>query len=441
MRTPLLSYGFKNWFSFYPKTGKIKAAALFYAIFISLIIGLISSALIFYSLTDSKRNFDILSQRQVVKNAESGLNMLLSSDNLSPQLHEEQVINLYDGANDTVLLKREAWGAFELLVSKGYSRKYKTYKTAFAGIDPEQKHHIAIYLADHNKPLSVCGETFIEGDCILPKSGVKRAYIEGKSFKGEKMIHGETTVSNKHIPELYDPFLNHASKMLLSPTSLTDSIIHVDMMREKYVKNSFTNKAVLYLNEETIELYDEFIGKVIFFSEHSIAVSKYATLEDVILIAPSIYIESGFEGTLQAFAHDTLYVGKKVRLHYPSSLNLIRTGDSPLKISLEIDESCMIEGSVLSYQQSESAGQRIRTMIHPNTTIRGHLIAKGEVELMGSVEGTVICEKFILHTKSSVYENHLMDATVSYPQLSEYFAGSFYIDYSTKKRKIAKWLN
>ena len=42
----------------------------------------------------------------------------------------------------------------------------------------------------------------------------------------------------------------------------------------------------------------------------------------------------------------------------------------------------------------------------------------------GKIFGSLYCYKFILKTRSSIYENHLLNATVDFDNLSKYYVGT-----------------
>ena len=87
-----------------------------------------------------------------------------------------------------------------------------------------------MYLADQNKPLSLTGRTQITGNCYLPKAGVKRAYIEGKSFVGNKLINGTKYNSNKTLPPINKELINENLKNFFPKESINDSLMDYERM-------------------------------------------------------------------------------------------------------------------------------------------------------------------------------------------------------------------
>ncbi len=96
---------------------------------------------------------------------------------------------------------------------------------------------------------------------------------------------------------------------------------------------------------------------------------------------------------------------------------------------------------VIFTNQSEFASDLQQTLItiEKEALLTGQLYADGFVDIKGEVRGTIWCNKFLLKTNSSVYENHLLDAIIDRSKLSAYYVGSGIIA-SGKTKKIIKWL-
>src|SRR5690606_24842775 len=61
-------------------------------------------------------------------------------------------------------------------------------------------------------------------------------------------------------------------------------------------------------------------GNYLIKSSDSLFIGRDNFLEDVIISAPKIVFEDGFEGTVQACASELIVLGREVSLHYPSAL-------------------------------------------------------------------------------------------------------------------------
>ena len=179
-------------------------------------------------------------------------------------------------------------------------------------------------------------------------------------------------------------------------------------------------------------------GNIIFVSSSTIFIGKECKIASAIFYAPKIVIEKGFIGSLQAFASDSIFIGQDVELNYPSVVGLIK-GESETGLSyLSIDEGAIVQGVV--FGTSIKGGQEIQLTIKKDAEIEGQVYCSGSVDHKGKIYGSLLCQKLILKTPSSVYENHLLNAVVDNTKLSKHFVGVNLLSQS-KARAIVRWMN
>ena len=109
---------------------------------------------------------------------------------------------------------------------------------------------------------------------------------------------------------------------------------------------SFTKEALIYEDNNPIILENLSLhGHLLIVSKRSITVKASAKLQDVILIAPEITIESNTIGTFQAMASKKIIVESNVQLAYPSALVVLHKGESIINQSRNTnqpkEESCI----------------------------------------------------------------------------------------------------
>lgn len=416
----------------------LKAGSLVYAIIIALIIALTSSSLIVYAYYSSVTAEFYLDKERVIRNARSGINLLLSRNAQAQQTVEG--VDLFGEGRDSVLIQRKNWGAFEVLVSTGVSKHNQFTFTAFAGDNFSDDTTVALYLSDMDRPLSLCGKTVLKGTCFLPKAGTKRAYIEGQNFVGAKLVDGTVHPSKQGMPELNKVLLDEIVK-LFKQLPETDSLVLVDEAElPDSIIHPFSKNAMWLYSGGELRLENHFIqGNVGVVSARKLIVESTARLEDVVLIAPEIEFKDGFEGNVQVFASDTVMVGKKCKLHYPSVIGLIRVEKSVDIPSLVIDEGTEINGVVFAWEEKMDIRKQMRIVLKKESLVNGHVYSSGLIDLQGSVYGSVACNKFILSTPSSVYENHLLNAVIDRSKLSKYFVGINLLARESNK-KVIKWI-
>ena len=162
-------------------------------------------------------------------------------------------------------------------------------------------------------------------------------------------------------------------------------------------------------------------------------------LEDVILIAPQISIKSGFKGTFQAYAIQSIHVDENCELGFPSQLCAIHSegkynpADS---LIISIGNNSKLSGAAII----ESFGLPAFIKIGKGAQISGQVYCPGPVELKGEILGSLYCNSLYFETPKAKYYNHLLNSKIDFTSLSKHFVG---IDLLTESsnRAIIKWLN
>jgi hypothetical protein len=414
----------------------LKASALVYALFISLLLITLCSAIIMVSHYSSVNAVSWEEKAKVERNAMSGISFLLGS--IEPM--EKKALDLFGKGNDSVLLSKKSWGAFEMIVSEGFSRHHRFSQVALAGNDLGSDSSMALFLADMDKPLSLCGRTEIRGTCFLPKAGVKRAYIEGQNFVGNNLINGDVKPSERNIAEVNKALITNLEKIFNKEFLEQDSVVRADEVGIPSLHHSFAKRSVVFYSSAVVRLdTNKLSGNIMVISDREVIVSEDAILQDVIICAPKVRIEKKFLGTLQVFASDSIIVAEECHLNYPSVLGIVRQEKSCDNATVIIKEKSEVSGMIFAYQEKFDNRKQVKLSLDKNTAVMGYVYTNGLLDLKGSVFGSVMCSKFILSTPSSVYENHLLSATIDRTKLSKYFVGSS-LTSTNENKKVVKWL-
>lgn len=420
----------------------IKAGALFYAIVISLIIAITSSALILSAYLTRIQYENLEVKRQLNLNADSGIKLLLSKQSLV-ELNQEKTIDLFNKGIDSVILVRKFWGAYEIIISKAVFRNYSSARTAQVGFYPDNDHLYSLHLSDKDKPLALCGNTLIKGTAYLPKAGVKRAYIEGQSFSRSLLIEGKIIQSDRILPTFNTELIENINAVFFNKSiTSNDSVLVIEnVLTGDSLNNSFQNKTLVFSSSVPIIISDGlYSGNIAVISDKQITVSSSAQLKDVLLFAPKIIIEKKFRGNIQVFASDSISIAEEVTLTYPSIVGLISSNISTSTPIIVLNKNDTIIGSVFIIKNQVAAMQPVRLLISEEAVVFGQVYSTGYVDLKGRINGSLMCDNIMLSTASSVYENHLLNAVIDVSKLPEHYTGINLVEES-KVKKIVKWLN
>lgn len=418
----------------------LKAGALIYAISISLIISIVSGSLILFSYFNSIGIETFSSKDRIAMNAMSGMNLLLSQK--GEAFAGESRIDLFGEGRDAVTLQRKSWGAFEVLVSTAAFHNHAFTQMAIAGMGADEDTSMALYLADLDKPLSLCGKTIIRGTSYISDEGLKRAYIEGQNFEGSKMTDGLVKKSQKNIPLFNKSLTEKIQSYFTDSLQSQDSIINLSATEiPDSLSNPFTERTIWLYSQGNIDLKGKKLsGNIVILSERGIKIASDVHLEDVIVLAPKIEFEENFIGNAQVFSTDTIIIGENCRFNYPTVIGLIEKKNAVIYSStIIIKEKTEITGDLFAFMEKPDEKKQMRISLNKNTIVTGHVYSSGFADLKGSVYGSVICNKLMLNTPSSVYENHLLNAVIDRTKLPAFFTGADMIAQS-KSKKIVKWL-
>ncbi len=415
----------------------LKAAALLYAVFISIIIALLSGFFILWTYYQNRYLDDEFIKERLVSDVNSAMNIVLEI----PETLNQNKINLFDDEVREITLQKKIWGFYQIIVCSGSWNRFNYSKKALIGDDIFSGDKVALYLCDQDDYLNVCGKTLLKGTCWLPKKGIKRAYIEGSSFSGTKFVEGEIKQSDKSLPELNKSMIDYNVAMLEGKPNAQDSLIWFESIQEKdTISNDFNKKTLYIYSEQIIILENKIIsGNVVIKSTKGIEIKESVKIRDAIFYAPYIILENNFQGTLQAFVSDSAKIEEDCILMYPSVIALLNKKESKTSSFISIGEKTGLSGALVLFKEKEEQKNSSVLKIEKDVKINGQVYCNSLVDHKGCVNGSLYCKRFILSTPSSVYENHLLNATVNFEGLSKYFTGISLLE-SSKKKEVIRWL-
>ncbi|HEY8402744.1 MAG TPA: hypothetical protein VIK89_15855 [Cytophagaceae bacterium] len=415
----------------------VRANALFIVVVISLIIGILTSSLILIAYHYRLQISDSLLYKRLELNANSGINLLLSDYPLP--YDEPKWVDLFKEETDSILIKKSRWGVFEVGVVKASLGKSKVVKAIEYGYKPDRVSGGALYLVDQNRPLSLCGKTILRGTCYLPEAGVKRAYIEGQSFEGDKLVHGKTERSKTSLPPLNPEVQKYVVALTENPGASGIQLKEIDWQEQDSIINSFLDSTSFIHSSSRLNISGKVIkGNVIIYSSSQVELSADNFIKDALVIAPSIIVKRGFTGSVQLFGTDSIIIEEEVRLTYPSVVSLVKKDFKVTQPFIRIGSKAEVTGLVVAFQQVFDLKQTLIDL-RREAKVEGQVYADGFLDLKGIVHGSVACNKFTLRTHSSTYENHLLNAVIDQTQLSTHYVGSSLVK-SEKVKKIIKYL-
>ncbi|TRX33711.1 hypothetical protein FNW52_14885 [Flavobacterium sp. ZT3R18] len=382
----------------------VKAHSLLYAIYICLIVSIICGAILFFSNLYGQLNLYYNLQEELYINNQSTVNFALENQEVTQEPIEDEK----SGITGSYITR--PYGLLNLLLVKSETNKDTIQSAHFIGLYTKDK--TALFLANFSKPLTYTGTVKLIGDNSLPSTYIETAYINNRP--NQLLIDGKNTISENQLPEINPNFKKIFYGIRAEKTNLSD----VEKPKDSLYFNSFFNTTKeIYLNSNVSNVI--FKGNFILRSKDSLHIKKNTVLEDVILIAPKITFESGFKGTVQAFASERIELEQNVILNYPSVLCIYNETSDESKI--KIKKKCKITGSVVLFGNTNEMIDKNSIEIEEDGLLFGDIYCTGKLFLKTKVYGSVYTNRLFHKTESASYDNTISDIEINAKKRPNYF--------------------
>lgn len=379
----------------------VKAHSLLYAIYISLLIALLTAGIIYFSNVYKWLNVYYNTTEDLIIENQSVVNYSLR--NFS---ETDSIYNAEKGFSNNI--SNQNFGLFKLLTVRSFNKKDTIVSTYFLG--ENTNNNDAFYLANFTKPLSYFGNLKIVGNTYLPNERIEQVYIN-------KTINSLSTSNKAKLSIIHLPKLD--TKIEDTFNDIFNTIDKGNLTSLKMVViNSFTNKTnIVNWNYSPNKLTLK--GNLILFSKDSIIIKKEDSLEDIIVFASKIRVEEGFKGNVQLFSNKEINISKNVELKYPSAIVLFN--NTKEESSINIEEKVKICGSVLLFGNELIDLNKNKIIISPKGQILGNIYCSGKLSLQSNVYGSVYSNRLFLETNQTSYDNTLANVEINPSKLPNFY--------------------
>ncbi len=373
----------------------------------------------------------------LANNVASGSNVLLAETNRS---YVSRKVSLFGGDQDSVILKRLSWGAYDIGVAQAFIQRDTLTKIFSMANRIDSLKWAALYLPDEDRPLSVSGKTKIIGPAFIPKAGVKEAYVEDNAYEGDKRL----VIGIKHNSDKTLPTLDQKRLEVIENLFKSEALADDNMLKKDSINNSF-NTAVKFVNlkKRVFTINNKLGGYVLIRSDTTITIDSSAKLNNVIVCAPSVIINEGFHGSCQVYATDSVHIGKNCKFDYPSVVGVTQFTSSKLKSPGRIvaEAGLIFNGILFSYQKEKSEVLPVISL-GEHTKVTGEIYSQGILNYKKKIEidGSILTNRFIYQSSYTRYENYLINVELNSMKLSSYYLSSDLLPSTSTKTHVLQWL-
>lgn len=306
-----------------------------------------------------------------------------------------------DEPSSEVTLESSYWGLYEMVVAGCDGGKTK--RAGLIGTESGGKAHVALYVPDNRRSLTIAGNSNIKGGISIPGKGIVYGQVKSDFYSGERVPEELVFYSPENLPEPRGAALDSLASMARK------TAWHSVRAGTDEVFNSFLNPTLYILADSLAGMILK--GNIVVSSDDRIVLDRTSILEDIILLAPKIFIQDGFSGCLQAFATDSLVAGKDVNLRYPSGLAL--TGGN-MYSHLRLGSGGRVDGYVICHKKDEKEKRQTlpNYLQDEGAKVRGLVWADGIAEIHGTVTGSLYAAQPNYYAPQGFYVNMLYNARI-----------------------------
>lgn len=407
---------------------KLKAGALQYVVLLSLLIFFLVGMFMLRAHYSNQLVSQVLIQEQLNDHIES-TKVLLKNN---PELVDGEGVkelNLFDSPSSLVRMEIWNWGVYNKVFLQTFWQNHKRKECFLLGDNVWEDDRPSLYLADKNRYLSVCGETWLGGPVNLPALGVRKSYVDGVGYYRARAIQGDIRRSDKSLPTLRND-LSQTFENAFNVDFQKDSVILWDNVRADSVSGSFWNKTLCLWSPEPIALSNIILkGNIRLVSKQEIIIGEAVKLDQCIVAAPIVRFGDNFKGRAQVFARDSVYIGNNCKFKLPSVIYMNGTNG---KKELAIMKNVEFAGEIVLDGINGKDAPVLK--IGEGTRVEGFAYCNGTVELEGDIAGSLYTNRFLLKTPSALYENHLLNNRLDVSDLNAHYVGVSWFDNPKRKQ-------
>lgn len=349
---------------------------------------------------------------------------------------------------DTVRFNQQLWGGFLRLQARARAKNQRYQREVLLGLKPPEILKYAVVINPHFYSLVVTGDTRIYGKALVGKAGVKKESLRGRPYTGQKTIYGDITrtsedlrlsVDRDYLDYLFGDFQATLNKTQYAKLSdfLPDSGRVIDFSRltlrtPVYVDTAVVNERdwrvigpVNLICKAPLKLRTRFScsNSVKVICAEEICLDKGGDFRDVIFYSPkrirlrNVDVEGG-----QFFSESGITLKDSTVCRYPSLIMVYSESDTA---GVSILPTASVSGCVIYAGKKQTlvpTDNRGKVFVAKNGFVNGLLYSDNLVTLEGTVNGSVITDRFHFYHSPTHYYNWIRDGIVDRNRLNELFS-------------------
>ncbi len=384
---------------------KVKGGALFIAILISIIVGILLCMFILLANYNQRSVTNLTQSSQLYYNLKSAFE-IAQSDYFTDESNNKWIKNSTN--DDSIKIKKTQWGAYILINAQTKNRHHALYQAGLYGTYMTADSGLVV--SDNSRPIGLSGNIVFKANCYLPKSGIKPAYIEGQSYIGSAQNSGFIKSSPVSISEINESVLKKIKEQknvsVYTDSSVTNLVTNTN--------HSFNKKTMLWQTPSVKLSNLNLKNNVKIICSGTIEVDNTCFFDNILIVCSKIKFKQGFKGCVHVLASDSIITEKKCEFQYPSSFTLLADDNNQTNLrSIILEEDCIFFGGIIAINNSASLnGAKVFVKLNAKSEVNGFVYSNNYAHIEGKLNATVITNALLLKTPSAVYENHILGCEI-----------------------------
>ncbi|MCB0770933.1 MAG: hypothetical protein KDC00_11070 [Flavobacteriales bacterium] len=388
---------------------RLQASALFYAITVVLIVGMMMSSLVLLTHFRNLSAIRWVNKQRINENCRSAAYLALGH---AQDRHGVVRTDLYGDGSDSVETQVIPWGVFDLVHARAWIGDQETNALGLAGALFEMRRVLDLHRS--SGPLHVCGDARIRGNVRIPQADVRRGHIEGKPFTGDQPVEGDVMRAANEQLRLRTDLEQEVEEGCRG--AYLGELLPIESGPDRTIRSSHEGLqdgvlSMRFSGPTHLSGY-RIHGPMVIQCNDTLFIDATNELHLVIIQAPFIRVGSGARFSAQCFASAGIHLEAEAELRFPSVLAIWHDSRSSTAARIRLDSGSVVEGAVIAVDRSVRNRDQASILIEPGATVLGEVFAEGAVQHSGTVKGVIHANELILRTASSMYRGYLMDGVI-----------------------------
>ena len=425
------------------------------AIITVLIIAVIITATLMILLSFSVQHSRVLTYKgdflKARYTAENGIQQFIASARANDSREWLNASNSYSFAfdpGDTAHVKVTPWGSFLHIASEARKRSQEFGTENYLALAPTTPFNNALLLNPQYYSLVVTGNTRLIGDVVVGRSGVKQESLSGRPYTGNRPVYGRIMrspvdyrpiIREDFVEALFEDFREDAKastavKLAMLASDTTNrielggpndaaQIVDIDNGLPQDRRWEIIGPGTLIADSPLLlQGAISFRNHVKILSSHPITIGSNVEMDQTIVYSTKQVTIDGTTGISgQFYSEWVIELKGEAKVEYPS-VALVYAKE--LENGIDLYNRTEFNGSVIALRQvQDGANSPVAGLVWvaPEATVNGLLFGDNTVTLEGTVNGTIIADRFHFYYSPTNFYNWINGGRVDRTRLRDNF--------------------